>query len=81
MTRRLSREELVTIPVLKEKGQANTQIAQILGVTEGAVQHHVRRQGREDGRKQKPTMAVAIDAGMREGQPDDGSTRRAHQRA
>ncbi len=80
MARRLSREEVVTIQVLKERGQANTRIAQVLGVTEGAVRHHVRRQGRKDGRKHKPTkadaVAAAIDAWVRERQPDDGSTRR-----
>jgi IS30 family transposase len=57
---RLSREEVVTIQVLKEKGQTNTQIAQALGVTEGAVRYHVRRQGREDGRKGKPTKADTV---------------------
>jgi transposase len=80
MARRLSREEVVTIQVLKEKGQANTRIAQVLGVTEGTVRHHVRRQGREDGRKHKPTkaeaVAAAIDAWVRQRQPDDGTARR-----
>jgi transposase len=77
---RLRREEVVTIQVLKEKGQANTQIAQTLGITEGAVRHHVRRQGREDGRKGKPAkadaVAGAIDAWVRERQPEDGACRR-----
>ena len=34
---KLSKEEIVTIDVLKEKGETNQAIAERLGVTEGAV--------------------------------------------
>lgn len=60
MGRRLSREEVVTIAVLKDKGQANTEIASVLGVTEGAVRHHLRRRGQADGRKDKASKADAV---------------------
>jgi predicted transcriptional regulator len=48
----LRREEVVSIQVLARKGMRKTAIARILGVTEGAVRHHLRRlaEGREDGR-------------------------------
>ncbi|HEV3164003.1 MAG TPA: IS21 family transposase [Isosphaeraceae bacterium] len=75
MARRLTREEVVTISVLKDKGQPNTQIAQVLGVSEGAVRHHLRRQGQTDGRRDKPTktdgVAQAIAAWVRHQQPRD----------
>jgi transposase len=54
---KLTAEEVVTLQVLKCKGQSNAQIAQTLGVTEAAVRYHLRRQGREDGRKNKPRKA------------------------
>jgi DNA-binding NarL/FixJ family response regulator len=47
----LRKEELVTIAVLANKGQSNGQIAQVLGVSEGAVRYHRRRQGCVDGRR------------------------------
>jgi transposase len=48
----LNREQIVALKVLKEKGQANTATAKVLGVTEGAVRYHLRRQaaGAQDGR-------------------------------
>jgi hypothetical protein len=65
MAPKLTPEEVVTLQVLKRKGQSNTRIAQPLGITEGAVRYHVRRQGTEDGRKNKPRkadpLAQAID--------------------
>lgn len=60
MAPKLTPEEIVTLSVLKRKGQANTQIAQTLGITEGAVRYHWRRQGRTDGRKDKPRKADAL---------------------
>lgn len=50
---KLSKEEIVTIPVLKEKNETNQAIAQRLGVTEGAVRYHLRRRKTQatDGRK------------------------------
>jgi transposase len=64
MRRRLTPEEVVAISVLNDTGQANTQIAQTLGVSEGAVRHHLRRRGRSDGRKNKPTKADAVAAAI-----------------
>lgn len=52
---KLNREQIVTIQVLHQQGQPATQIARILGVTEGTVRYHCRRARQEatDGR-QKP---------------------------
>jgi transposase len=78
MARRLTREEVVTISVLKGKGQANTQVAQVLGVSEGAIRHHLRRQGQADGRQGKPakadTVAEAIAAWVRQQQSGVGAS-------
>ncbi len=60
MAPKLTPEEIVTLQVLKVKGQSQTQIAQALGITEGAVRYHLRRQGREDGRKNKPRKAAPL---------------------
>ena len=72
MPPKLTAEEIVTLQVLKQKGQSPTQIAQALGVTEGAVRYHLRRQGRQDGRKDKPRKAAplagVIDAWLAQGQ-------------
>src|SRR5262245_33765183 len=57
MAAKLTPEERVTLAVLKRKGQANTQIAQALGITEAAVRYHLRRQGTPDGRRNKPRKA------------------------
>lgn len=59
MAKRLSFEEVVTLKTLKKKGQSNGAIAQVLGVTEGAVRYHVRREaaGAADGRA-KPRKAA-----------------------
>ena len=62
--RRLRREEVVTIEVLKDAGQANSAIARTLGVTEGAVRHHLRRRGCTDGRQHKPRKAAAVAAAI-----------------
>jgi transposase len=60
---KLKREEVVTLNVLKEKGQSQSAIARTLGVTEGAVRYHVRRrrQGATDGRSEKRFKAEAVD--------------------
>jgi DNA-binding CsgD family transcriptional regulator len=56
---RLSKEEIVTLQVLKKKEQTNVQIAQTLGITEGAVRYHLKRaeQGAVDGRQDKEFKA------------------------
>jgi transposase len=53
---KLTREQVVTIQVLHQRGQPATQTARLLGVTEGAVRYHRRRarEGTADGRK-KPS--------------------------
>jgi transposase len=50
---KLTKEEIVTIQVLKETGETNQAIAGRLGVTEGAVRYHLRRKKAQatDGRK------------------------------
>jgi transposase len=60
MAPKLTPEEIVTLHVLKQKGQSQAQIAQVLGITEGAVRYHLRRQGQEDGRKNKPRKAAPL---------------------
>ena len=67
---RVSREEVVAMGVLVEKGETKVAVALRMGVTEGAVRYHVKRsaEGREDGRRDKPMkaacMAEAVDAFM-----------------
>src|SRR6187431_2328110 len=60
MPPKLTPEEIVTLQILKQKGQSHSQIAQTLGVTEGAVRYHLRRQGQPDGRKGKPRKAAPL---------------------
>lgn len=64
---RLSREEVVTIKVLAAKGQNNCKIARTLGVTEGAVRYHRRRQhaGAVDGRGGKRFAAEGYNEAYR----------------
>ncbi len=68
---RLRREEIVTIGVLAEHGEANTVIARQLGVTESTVRYHRRRLdgGVEDGRRKQEFRAAghaaAIDLWVR----------------
>ena len=51
----------MAIKALKERGEGASSIARTLGVTEGAVRYHVRRQasGAVDGRRGKPHRAAA----------------------
>ncbi len=50
---KLSKEEIVTLEVLRLKGETNQAIADRLGITEGAVRYHLRRQAEQatDGRR------------------------------
>ncbi len=59
---RLSEEEVVTIGVLADKGKNHCEIARTLGVSEGTVRYHLRRQaeGAQDGRRQKGFQAEAL---------------------
>ena len=58
---RLSREEVVTINVLSAKGQNNCEIARTLGVAEGTVRYHRRREseGAHDGRRNSSEFCAA----------------------
>ena len=62
MAHRLSKEEVVTLRVLAEKGKRKTEIAEILGVTEGAVRYRLKRssEGAVDGRKNKEQKAESV---------------------
>jgi transposase len=53
---KLTREQVVTIEVLQQRGQSQSQTARILGVSEGTVRYHLRRarDAAADGR-QKPS--------------------------
>lgn len=59
---RLSREEIVTIPVLVEKGRNHCEVARTLGVTEGTVRYHLGRAawGARDGRQDKLVKAEVL---------------------
>src|SRR5947209_20294069 len=58
----LTREHIVTIEVLQQRGQSQSQTARILGVSEGAVRYHLRRarDGATD-RRRKPSRVVRRD--------------------
>jgi transposase len=62
----LNKGEIVTLVTLKSKGQSHCEIARTLGVTEGAVRYHLRRQaaGATDGRAGKPRKAEAVAAAI-----------------
>lgn len=57
---KLSWEARMSINVLNERGLSNRAVARMLGVTEGAVRYHLRRQaaGAVDGRSQQPRKAA-----------------------
>jgi transposase len=77
MASRLRPEEVVTIQVLSKKQVSARAIARQLGVTEGSVRYHLRRQreGAVDGRKDKPFVAgefvEAIDVWLADRGRDD----------
>lgn len=64
MPPKLSWEEIVTLKILKGKGENNCRIAQTLGLTEGAVRYHLRREGQADGRQAKPRKADEVAAAI-----------------
>jgi len=62
---RLNPEARMTIKTLAARGASNSHIARLLGVTEGAVRHHVARlqTGALDGRsRQEPKAACVLEA-------------------
>lgn len=52
---KLTKDEIVTLQVLNQKGVSNRAIARRLGVSEGAVRYHLRRRAAEieDGRRKR----------------------------
>src|SRR3954465_2071317 len=56
---RLDSEARMTIKALAGRGTTRSEIARLLGVTEGAVRHHLRRMaaGRADGRSLRSQAA------------------------
>lgn len=61
---KLGKDEIVALQVLKGKGESNREIARRLGVSEGAVRYHLRRQAEKaaDGRK-KTGLIVQLGLG------------------
>jgi transposase len=55
-------EAIVTLKLLKDKGQSNRQIARTLQVSEAAIRYHLRKEGRPDGRQRKPRKADPLAA-------------------
>lgn len=75
MAPKLRKEEIVTLQVLRDKGLSYREIAATLGVSEGTVRYHRKRQGHPDGRskpRKAQALAEVIDAWMR---PQTGGSR------
>ena len=55
---KLTKDEIVTLQVLNEKGKSKRAIARQLNVSEGTVRYHLRRQAASatDGRKKQPLI-------------------------
>jgi transposase len=58
---KLTKEQIVTIEVLHQRGQPASQTARILGVSEGTVRYHIHRarDGADDGRR-KPSRVERL---------------------
>src|SRR5919206_4011398 len=63
---RLDAEARMTIKTLASRGATNSHIARLLGVTEGAVRHHVARMqaGALDGRSRQQPKAASVAAAI-----------------
>src|SRR3954447_8126281 len=63
---RLDPEARMTIKTLAARGATNRHIARLLGVTEGAVRHHVARlqAGALDGRSRQEPKAASVAAAI-----------------
>lgn len=61
---KLGKDEIVTLQVLKQKGESNREIARTLDVSEGAVRYHLRRKAENatDGR-QKSSLIEKLGLG------------------
>jgi len=59
---KLTKEEVVTIEVLRLKGETNQAIATRLGITEGAVRYHLRRRAQQarDGCRKRSLIAQRL---------------------
>lgn len=68
MAMKLGKDEIMTVRVLKSKGESNREIARTMGVAEGTVRYHLSRAaaGAVDGRSDKPFCAetAAAQIGM-----------------
>ena len=65
---KLTKDEIVTLQVLNQKGESNRAIARRLGVSEGAVRYHLRRHAAEasDGRRKRCLIELL---GLAEAEP------------
>src|SRR4051812_35096840 len=63
---RLDPEARMTIKTLAARGATNSHIARLLGVTEGAVRHHIARlqAGALDGRSRQEPKAACVAAAI-----------------
>jgi transposase len=61
MAPKLGLEARMSIAHLKTRGCSQSEIARLLGVSEGAVRYHLRRSGIPDGRSRQPHLASGFD--------------------
>jgi IS30 family transposase len=59
---RLTREDRMAIKALARRGSSNREVARQLGVTEGTVRYHLRREaeGAVDGRSRRNRLFQAV---------------------
>jgi len=57
---KLTKEDIVTLKVLRQTGETNQAIAARLGISEGAVRYHLKRQAQAatDGRKKMSKSSI-----------------------
>jgi len=53
---KLSLDHVDFIMKMKKVKYSNCEIARRLGVTEGAIRYRIKREGKEDGRKRRPSV-------------------------
>ena len=71
---RLDEEARMTIKALSARGSTRSEIARLLGVTEGAVRYHAKRMasGVVDGRTRQRPKAEAVAAAIAHGRSHQG---------